>query len=545
MNIQFEAFRYLDYILQKNTGFKALLCDQETLKYISVAMTSTELYKNEVYLVDELPLFVRRSKVPEVESFSCICILRPTTENINLIITELEKPHFPKYNLYFTSSISDEQIRDLGNHDSQALINDLQEVYIDFSALGTRLFSLNIFDIVDFRNNPTYINYSARIVEGLYAAICSLQLKPIIRYDCNSNVSKEVATKLSELVQTNSDLFGGHNVDSTLVLILDRRNDPVTPLLHIFNYYSTIHDLFTIDNNVVKVGGKEYPIDERNDPNAEKLGTLFLEDAGIEISNHIEAVNKTLRELEDAKLGTMNDKMIKCLQGTTMKTYAENNRLLYKALHKKCEDDNLVVITALEQIIASSNDADYQYQQIEKLINSSKCSQENALRLALVFSLHYERSNHEIVLRLLSLLQDKYQWRGNEMLYANTLSTIAGYDKRIDRIFPSKSSDYISRFKNVIGFGDKSQFEKFHPPLEAIIKNIKDKKLDVEKYPFAGSNKRGQPQKVIIFYVGGATYMDHIIATDNSSKKSYQFIIGGTCIHNAKTFLKYEVDPFC
>ena len=540
MNILLEAYKYLDYIFQKSTGFKALLCDRETLKFVSVAMTSTELCKYEVFVVDELASFVRRPKDPEVETFSCFCLLRATSENINLVCSELEKQHFPRYNLYFTSSISDEQIRQLGSCDSQSLIQDLQEIYIDFSALGTRLFSLNTPDISDFRNNPSLSSYSDRIVEGLFASICALQVKPTIRYDCNSLVTKAVASKLSELVQTNSDLFKGHYIDNTLVLILDRRNDPVTPLLHIFYYYPIIHDLFTIDNNVVLIGKNKLPIDERNDPETEKVGTMYLEDAGMAISNNLQNITKIAKDLEDTKITTMNEKMVKCLQGSTQKVYAENNRLLFKALHKKVKDDDLTIITALEQIIVSSTNADYQYLQLEKLVTNPKCSPENALRLCLIFILHYEKSNNDLVMRAMNLLQSKCQWSGNEMRYPNTLITISGYDKRTDKIFPTKS--IITMLKNSFGIDDQSQFDRYHPPLETILQNIKDKKLDTDKYPFI--NKQLQAQKVIIFYVGGATYMEHAIATQMSDK-SFQFIVGGTTIHNAESFLRYEVAPFC
>ena len=44
---------------------------------------------------------------------------------------------------------------------------------------------------------------------------------------------------------------------SVLVLIFDRRLDPVTPLLNQWTYQAMIHDAFGIKNNVVEMAGKE------------------------------------------------------------------------------------------------------------------------------------------------------------------------------------------------------------------------------------------------------------------------------------------------
>lgn len=542
MNILLEAYRYLDYIFQKTTGFKALLCDKETLKFISVAMTKIELFKNEVYIVDELSSFVNRPIDPNIDTFSCICILRPTSENINLICTELGKQHFPKYNLFFTSLISDEQIRELASHDSQALIQELQEVYIDFSALATRLFSLNICDISDFRKNASLPSISDRIVEGLYGSICALQVKPFIRYDIKSDVTKTIASKLSDLVQSNSDQFKSHQIDNALILILDRRNDPVTPLLHFSYYYPAIHDLFTIDNNIVKIGSNEYIIDERNDKYVEKLGVSHLKDAGMAISEKMDEIVNVGKEMKNTNVGTMSDKMLILLQSSAQNTYSNNHGKIFDTLAAKVKSDDIRPISQLEQMIATSNDADYQYQQLEKFINSSNCSPENALRLTLLFALHYEKSNNDLVLRALSLLESKTYWSGKEMLYAKALTSIAGYDKRGEPIFPKKS--ILNVFRDLIGSDDI--YDMYHTPLEAIIQSIKDKKLDLDRFPYINNNtKRIQPQKVIIFYVGGATYMEHVVASRNSSKSSYQFLIGGTTVHNAESFLQYEVAPFC
>ncbi len=42
------------------------------------------------------------------------------------------------------------------------------------------------------------------------------------------------------------------------MIIIDRKEDPVTPLLIHWNYQSLLHDLLGIDDNKVVLNGKEY-----------------------------------------------------------------------------------------------------------------------------------------------------------------------------------------------------------------------------------------------------------------------------------------------
>ncbi|KAK8854236.1 vacuolar protein sorting-associated protein 45 [Tritrichomonas musculus] len=543
MNILAQAYNYLDFIFKSSpVGFKALLCDQETLKFISVAITKTELYKNEVYVINEISAFVRQPKDPEHESFSCFCILRPTSENMNLIRNELENPHFPKYNLYFTNIVTDQQIHQLANSDSNALIQNLQEIYIDFSALGTRLFSLNIPNIYDFRHNPSLSSFSDRIAEGIFASFCSLKLKPVIRYDSNSAVTKTIASKLSDLAQSNSDLFSGHQTENGLVLILDRLNDPVTPLLHGFYFYSIVHDLFTIDNNVVEIGKDKIPIDERNDPETEKIGPMYLEEAQISIAARNDNYKKLMNQIHDTQEQDLTEKAIKIQQSSKEKNYTDNNLTLSDAFFNKIKSDNLFNITSLEQYIASSDDAGKQFNLLNELITSSKCAPLDALRVSLIFMLRYEKSEPRMISEILAALSSKYQWSGQEMEYGNALLAIAGEAKRAGDIFSNKNT-IVKFIKNIKNLNEKSQFEMYHPPLENILKDIKECKLDQKQYPFIG--KKSEPRKVIIFIIGGATYIEHMLVTKFSDKKTFQFILGGTTIHNANSFLKYEVEPFC
>lgn len=547
MNIQVAAFRYLKHIFSESAvGVKALLLDSDTLEYISVAMSKTELYTYEVVLIEQLAQRVHKPADPQVASLTCYILVRPTQENIDLICTELSKPSFAKYALFFTNSVNDAMIHQLASHDSRSLIENCQEVYLDFSALGTRLFSLNIQDISNLRKNTSLLDYSERIIEGLYSSICSLSLKPIIRYDKTSELTGIIANGLSQLVADNNSLFSNPRDDNALVLILDRRNDPVTPLLHFLYYLPTLHDLFKIQNNIITIGRSSYIIDERNDPETEKIDTMYLEDAGHAINNRFKMIKQVDEQIKDTSVVSMNEKALKVLQGANDMTYAQTHLELFDQILTKTREESLTDIASFEQIIATVNDAKDQCQQFCEMINSPICTKKNALRLALIYALHYEKSKPEMVGQVISALETQGPWLNQEMKYARTLVNIAGQDKRSGDIFSNRS--IMAKFKKGIknALDNRSQYEYYRPQLEEVLKSVKERKLDLNQYPYAKDSKRGEPQKVIIFYIGGATYMEHVIATQMSgaNNSGYQFIVGGTTIHNADTFLQFEVEPF-
>ncbi|OHT05931.1 Vacuolar protein sorting-associated protein 45 [Tritrichomonas foetus] len=550
MNIQGSAFKYVEHMIRNTVGVKALLLDKETLNFISVAATKTELYSNEVAIIEELSSRLQKPIDPQVQSISCVCILRPTNSNVDMLCQELRSPHFSKYALYFTNTVPDYLFHQIATADTNMIIDSFQEVFLDFSALGTRLFSSNMPDISDFRLNPSgKSGISTKISESLFAAICCLRAIPIVRYDGNSESCKIIANILQSMINNNNSLFNSSKDDKVNVLILDRRNDPVTPLLHYFYYLPILHDLFYIDNNVISLNKKDQLIiDERCDPETEKINTMYLEEAGNAINQRFDTFKSVQKQIKDQNVVSMNEKALHVLQSSSAITYSKTHMELYQAMHRKVVSDNLLDITGLEQIMATVNDSQEQCEQFCNLI-SGKCSNFNALRLALIYCLHYEKSGDELIGRVMNALEQKSGFSQDELKYAQTLIRIAGQDKRTFDIFSNRS--LIAKFKGGLKSSTaKSQFEMYKIPLEDLLKDVKEKRLDQNRYPFADSKmQNSHSYKTIVYIVGGATYAEHCAITRMTEPKAegrpgFQFVLGGTTIHNAETFIRYEVAPF-
>merc|ERR1711920_854089 len=82
----------------------------------------------------------------------------------------------------------------------------------------------------------------------------TLRMLPAIRYTAASDLTKLVAQRLQERISEEQSLFEQVERDKRgeappVLLLLDRRNDPVTPLLNQWTYQAMLHELLSMDNN--------------------------------------------------------------------------------------------------------------------------------------------------------------------------------------------------------------------------------------------------------------------------------------------------------
>ncbi|XP_665303.1 hypothetical protein, partial [Cryptosporidium hominis TU502] len=112
----------------------------------------------------------------------------------------------------------------------------------------------------------------SRMIEGIYSASLQLGEIPVIRYLANSPLCRNIAFAVErrlldsnlidlvsgEFVNTRSESYDDKRNESTILLILDRREDPVTPLLTQWTYHAMIHELLEIKNNRLCLDNGEF-----------------------------------------------------------------------------------------------------------------------------------------------------------------------------------------------------------------------------------------------------------------------------------------------
>ncbi|KAL9261281.1 Vacuolar protein sorting-associated protein 45-like protein, partial [Drosera capensis] len=232
---------YVNRMLQDISGMKVLILDSKTVSAVSVAYSQSELLQREVFLV-ELVDSISMSK-EAMSHLKAVYFVRPTSENIQLIRRQLAAPRFGEYHLFFSNILKDTQIHILADSDEHEVVQQVQEVYADFVAVDPCHFTLNItsnhFYMLPVAVDPSNLQqYCDRIVDGIAAVFLALKRRPIIRYQRTSDIAKRIAQETAKLTyQQESGLFDfRRNEISPLLLVLDRRDDPVTPLLNQWTY---------------------------------------------------------------------------------------------------------------------------------------------------------------------------------------------------------------------------------------------------------------------------------------------------------------------
>lgn len=89
-------------------------------------------------------------------------------------------------------------------------------------------------------------------VKGVCAVLLSLKKRPLIRYQQGSAMAKKLALEVQNTIHSEGQLFDFRRTDTApILLVLDRRNDPVTPLLTQWTYQAMVHELIGIHHGRV------------------------------------------------------------------------------------------------------------------------------------------------------------------------------------------------------------------------------------------------------------------------------------------------------
>lgn len=246
--------QYIDKMIQNSgPGMKILLMDAKTTAVVSTVYSQSDIMQKEVYLCDRIDNFRNRETLRHLK---CLTFLRPTEDNINLLCSELKSPLYGTYFLYWTNLIAKSDVKRLAEADEHETVREIAEVFTDFIPINPHTFVTNIphgpimSTHLDLLNDETAINIGSAIRSYLLA----VKKCPLIRYPEGSSFCKKLADRLHNLINKESSLFDFQQRQGKPVLIiLDRKDDCVTPLLNQWTYQAMVHELLGIKNQRVNL----------------------------------------------------------------------------------------------------------------------------------------------------------------------------------------------------------------------------------------------------------------------------------------------------
>lgn len=394
----------------------------------------------------------------------------------------------------------------------------------------------------------------SKMIEGIYSASLQLGEVPIIRYLANSSLCRNVAFAVERRLLDSHliDLVSGEFVSSkfesqedkrsenTVLLILDRREDPVTPLLTQWTYHAMIHELLEIRQNRIITTSEDLPSREKEEFVLSEQHDEFFRDHKYDnfgeigfsirdlVNNHRESskANQRLETIDDINRFVQRYPEFKKEYNNIYK----HVNILHE-LSKIVQDRDLMRISALEQDLTICDNVDEHSIKVGNLLSDSRIAQFDKLRLALLYSLKYEKEEIQI---------NNFKYHlGTQANYIDKFLEVFGEECRSGDLFLNKTLIHMA--KNTLNKSNNNNIYIQHKTLlYYVLESLAKGKLKNSRFPSTidNYNSSKKPLKVMVFVVGGVTLEESRDVNVIKNLYDIDIVLGGTNILNSKLFLR-------
>ncbi|KAJ1742643.1 vacuolar protein sorting-associated protein 45 [Coemansia sp. RSA 989] len=560
MDVLKAAQHYINRIITDTSGMKVLLLDRETTPIISLVSTQSYLLSKEVFLVDR----IENQQRDTMRHLKCICFVRPTNASIQALIDELRSPKYGDYYIYFANILKKSMIELLAENDENEVVREVQEFYADFYAVTPNMFHIGLVPAQHplfgegHSWNPGAL---ARTVQGLSALLLSMKKRPIIRYERNSAMALKLGQELEYLMNHEANLFGTQAANTTTqLLLLDRKNDPVTPLLTHWTYHAMLHELIGINNGRIDLSHvpdargevKEVMISQDQDSFFKQAQFLNFGDLGVSVKEFVDSYQaKTqshhrIESISDMKRFVEAYPEFRKLSGNVSKHVT-----LIGELSRLVSARHLLAVSELEQSLACNEQHSTDLKALRALIADSRILPENKVRCVLLYALRYERAPGNATAELKQLLSS-HGVDADMVAMIDVVLRYGGARERQSDIF--QNENIFSRGRNIFkGLqGTENVYTQHTPALAEMLEQlVRGRQIQhwQERLPALDpattvqmpvSEMGLRNQDIIVFVIGGATLDEEMAVARLNSKLAAQnvrIVLGSTCIHNSQTFL--------
>jgi vacuolar protein sorting-associated protein 45 len=529
---------------------KALLLDPVTTKIVSMVYSQTQILEKEVYLVEQLG-----KKHEGMNHLKAALFVQPTEANFELIARELKDPRFKEYHIFFTNIVPGDMLNRLGRMDELELIMQVQEYYGDYMAINEEFFHLGIENSLilssSYARSIEAVQIYERNLNGVLSVLLSMKRSPsLIRYQGGSDLAHRLATDVHSAIEKESGLFDFRRQEGPLLLVLDRRDDPVTPLLTQWTYQAMVHELLGLNNNRVLLRGvpnitkdlEEVVLSPTQDEFFAKHRFANFGDLGAAVKALLDEYQRYAKKNENINsIEDMQNFLERYPDFRSKSINVSKHVAVISELSRLTDVCQLLDISELEQEIACANDHNLHKQELLTRIRNPKVKNADKLRLALLYLLRYESYNE--VREIKGLLQDR-GISAQQIALLDAALTYAGDNKRAPGLFSSGSimAKLGKTFSSAVR-GAENVYTQHQPLLFQTLDALAKGKLKDSAFPplttAGGAAPTARPSEVLVFIVGGATFEEAMkVAEFNAANPGMRVILGGSCVHNSTSFLK-------
>lgn len=358
---------------------------------------------------------------------------------------------------------------------------------------------------------------------------------------------RRLAQELNYQMTQESGLFDFRKPDTPpILLLLDRRNDPVTPLLNQWTYQGMVHELIGIHNGRVDLSSipdarkemREVVLSTEHDHFYKKNMYLNLGDLGVNIKAYVDEYQSKhkssahIESISDMKKFVEEYPEFRKLSGNVTKHVT-----LVGELSRIVERGGLLEVGEIEQSLACVENHAADLKSIQTIIGNGKVSEDNKLRLVLLYALRYEKSPSNQIGVLMDYLR-KVGVSDRKISLVDDIIRFCGSEQRQEDLF--LNSDVLSKTKAVFkGLkGVENVYTQHTPHLVSTLEALVKGRLKEQTFPFLDMATKDRPQDVIVFFVGGVTYAEaKAIPPFMAANPGVRVIVGGTTIHNSSSWV--------
>jgi syntaxin-binding protein 1 len=487
-----------DEFSESNEGWKVLVVDDVSLKFISVACRVRDILQKNITIVERLS--ISRQPFPQMEA---IYFITPSKESIELAIKDFADAKRPMYSfahILTTSALSENLLSKIASSPMKPRIKTLREVYIDFLAIERNCFTFNYpNDIQLAYGDLDRKSFCSLLADRLVSFCATVGHLPYIRYN-KSDLSSGVASALFDKLEKARKTLGLTRKKS-VILILDRGVDCLAPILHEFTYQAMAYDLINIDpmgmyeelDSKGKKTGKQHSLDEYDELWVEhrhrhfaELGSMVKQQFDDFLAQHKDITDKDKRAAK---------KDASDISGMIRKLPQYQGKLSQLALHmnlivnllNRFNSQKLDTVALEEQNMAVGEDPDHQKLKdvlgnISPILKSPEVTDEDKLRLVMVYLITQGDSKKNKVLKFADFDVSEEQAIDNLSLLGVQLSK-SFTARAISKIFGSSKNK-----KGEVGY----HLSRYVPKVKEIAEECINGSLSTSEYPYVKDPSSGK-----------------------------------------------------
>jgi len=216
---------------------------------------------------------------------------------------------------------------------------------------------------------------------------------PTISFSIDSKLSQKIAESLSDRVdkeytQNHRD-FLSEGFD---LLIFDRREDPITPLIYNWSYQSLANEFLGIESNSVKISGSSHLFarqtdDSLLDSNWSKNYGEFTRSLREEIQRVAQNNSKNGAKMDNIQdIQAVLDKLP--TQSKHEKAILKHNEVI-RAIISAVENGEIFSVSRLQQDIITENNKTEQFNALATILTNKVVSNTDKIKLVMLYCLKY------------------------------------------------------------------------------------------------------------------------------------------------------------